>query len=155
MSLQSHPRHQSKPRRFLGIPGFEGSELLLLDPTEEDVQAGTPRLDDTYKAKDEHHLIHQHLHIESLYVCQYCYCYCHHRPLLLLSVLLLIFGLRRTYCHDYTPFLSLSIQDWWQYDNIPSIATPLLQFTTPVLLPFIQSILQPAEQCSKPLLVDE
>ncbi|CAL1150123.1 unnamed protein product [Cladocopium goreaui] len=45
---------------FLGIPGFEGSELLLLDPAPEDVQTGTPRLDDTYKGSMvsyQHHAI--------------------------------------------------------------------------------------------------
>ncbi|CAK9105181.1 unnamed protein product [Durusdinium trenchii] len=37
---------------FLGIPGFEGAELLLLEPTPEDVAAGTPRLEPgVYKAK--------------------------------------------------------------------------------------------------------
>eukprot|EP00434_Breviolum_minutum_P016928 symbB.v1.2.014934.t1/scaffold1103.1/size137753/10 len=45
---------------FLGIPGFEGAELLLLDPTPEDVQTGTPRLGDLYKGsitEYQHHAV--------------------------------------------------------------------------------------------------
>lgn len=61
MSLKAHTDDSDLTVNvFLGIPGFEGSELLLLDPAPEDVQTGTPRLDDTYKGSMvsyQHHAI--------------------------------------------------------------------------------------------------
>ena len=47
--LQSHLK--TNKLRFLGHPGFSGSELMLLEPSDRDVACGTPRWKDpTYEA---------------------------------------------------------------------------------------------------------